>query len=173
MTVTSKDIHETPRRDYSLMLGRAGVLLALLAFGGIVFAINGGFSVLGLEQGARKFNSAGVIFWAIASRWTFSTPAIPGLPTSQPVIPWIGVVAASLLQIVVIYRRLTKKRIPLYMVAGALVISLYDLATTFYGLSTVAWASSAGMLVQLFLTLLITFTFETSVSITIKELMKK
>lgn len=146
--------------------------MALCAFGGIVFAINGGFSVLGLEHGAQKFNSAGVIFWNIVSRWQFPTPAIPGLPSSQPIIPWLGVTAASLLQIVVIYRRLTHKKIPLYMVAGAVALSLYDLATTFYGLSTVAWSASAGIFVQLLLTLLITFAFETSVSITIKELMK-
>src|ERR1700754_413907 len=170
MAITSKDIKEPTRRDYSLVLGRAGVLLALVAFGGIIFAINGGFSVLGLEHGAQQFNAAGRIFWAIVSRWRFSTPAVVGLPSSQPIIPWVGVTAATILQIVVIYRRLTKKKIPLYMIVTALALSFYDLATTFYGLRQVNWAASAGIGVQVFLTIVITFAFEFAVSISIKEL---
>lgn len=173
MTVTSKDL-TTPKaqRDLSLLLGRAGVVVALFSFGGVVFAINGGFSVLGLEHAAQRFNRAGVVFWAIVSTWQVDTPAIAGIPTSQPIIPWLGVAAASLLQIVVIYRRLVGKHIPLFMMLGAILLSFYDYASTFYGLAATAWLATAGTAVQLFLALVITFLFEFSVSFTIKELRK-
>src|SRR6266545_6417705 len=83
-----------PRRhtDWSLLLGKAGVWLMLVAFGGIIWAINGGFSVLGLSVVASSFNDAGRLFWAFATLWTFHVPVnTPGLPTDQPVLPWAGV----------------------------------------------------------------------------------
>jgi hypothetical protein len=173
MTVTSKDISAAaPRRDWSLVLGRVGVVVALVAFGGIVFAINGGFSIIGLEYAASKFNRMGVVFWALVSRWAIQTPAIAGISTSLPIVPWCGVIAASLLQIVVIYRRLVGRKIPGYMLLGAVLLSLYDYTSTYYGLTATAWLARSGMIVQLSLALVITFLFELSVSLVIKELRK-
>ena len=47
------------RLDWPLLLGKIGVWLALASFGGIFWAINGGFSVIGLEVLATSFNHAG------------------------------------------------------------------------------------------------------------------
>lgn len=173
MTVTSKDIGAAPpRRDWSLLAGRVGVVVALVSFGGIVFAINGGFSIIGLEHAASKFNRMGVVFWVLISRWSIQTPAIAGITTSLPIVPWLGVIAASLLQIVVIYRRLIGRKIPAYMLLSAILLSLYDYVSTYYGLAATAWLASAGMIIQLLLALVITFLFEVSVSLVIKELRK-
>lgn len=172
MPVTSRDTLERPSRDYSLMLGRACVIVIALAFGGIVFAINGGFSIEGLKKAAELFNDHGKIAWAIITRWQFDTPQIPYVPARQPTLPWAGIIATSVLQIIVIYRKLTKQKIPVYMLLGALLVSLYDIVTTFYGLTTVAWIARAGGIVQIILALFITFLFELSVSLIIKEVRK-
>src|SRR5438477_13007162 len=98
MSVTSKPITATRAKpDWSLVAGKCGVWLAIISFGGIFFAVNGGFSVLGLQVIAESFNVAGRLAWAALASIVFAVPVhIPGLPTSQPLIPWLGVIAASL-----------------------------------------------------------------------------
>jgi hypothetical protein len=172
MPVTSTPLTERRRIDLTMALGRIAAVLAIIAFGGLFWAINGGFSVLGLETLAKSFNTSGRLFWAIISRWTFSVPDVPGLPATQPIIPWLGVVAASLLQFVTIYRKLRHLAIPRWMFAAALVLSLYDLATTYYGLGTVAWLAGAGLIVQGLVAAVLTFIVELSASILLKEVSK-
>lgn len=172
MTVTSRDIKEPRKRiDWSMLLARVAVGLALTCFGGIFWAVNGGFSVLGVQVAANAFNDAGRIFWAIVSQWRFPVPAVPGLPASQPVIPWIGVVAATIIQIVIVFRRLRRLSLPRWLIATALLLSAYDLASTYYGLGTVAWVASGGFFVQSLLTILLTFTIEIIIGAVLKELL--
>src|SRR5689334_20859732 len=99
MSIQSKPLNTTQRAPSStgcaLVIGKIGMWLAVASFGGIFWAINGGFSVIGLGVLASAFNSAGRLFWAAVSSLTFPVPVtVPGLPETQPLIPWIGVVAA-------------------------------------------------------------------------------
>src|SRR5437764_4728514 len=126
--------------DWPLALGKVGVCLAIASFGVIFWAINGGFSVIGLEVVATSFNHAGRLFWAAIASVTFPVPvSVPGLPSTQPLFPWLGVIAASLLQVCVIYLKLRGRDIPPWMLLAAVLLSIYDMATTFFGLGTVGW----------------------------------
>jgi hypothetical protein len=155
---------ESGRRDWSLTIAKFGVLLALLPFGGIFWAVNGGFSVLGLEVLAGAFNSAGRLFWAAVSAITFDVPArVPGLPTAQPLVPWCGVLAATLLQIALVWRKLRGKSIPTWLVVFTILLSIYDLATTYFGLGTVGWIVRAGFIIQFPIALLLTFGLEATI----------
>lgn len=156
--------------DWTLTLGKIGVWLAVASFGGIFVAVNGGFSVMGLQVVAEAFNDAGKLLWAALSSLTFPVPIqVPGLPARQPLIPWVGVVSATLLQIVVIYRKLRRKQVPRWMMAAAILLSLYDLGTTYFGLGTVAWIQQAGVAFRGILALIITFIFEVTVSFLLKR----
>lgn len=168
MPVTSTPMTRHERVDLSLLLGRVGMVLSVVCFGGLFWAINGGFSVLGLEQIAKMFNSSGRIFWEIISAWRFPVPALPALPASQPVIPWMGVAAASMLQIAVIYRRSMGLTVPRSMLWAALLLSGYDLATTYFGLVTMAWLAKTHPAIIGVLAVLLTFLVETIVSYTLK-----
>jgi len=126
--------------------------------------------VLGLGVIARAFNDAGRLFWALATSWTSHVPVdAPGLPTDQPVLPWCGVIAATLLQIVVIWRRLSHKPVPAWLWGAAAALSLYDFGTTFAGLGTVEWPQQAGWIIRGLLTLVLTFVLETVVSIALRR----
>lgn len=178
MTVRSEPLKDTtaasppPRKrtDWSLLIGKAGLWLMIAAFGGIIWSINGGFSVLGLGVIAGTFNDAGRLFWALATSVTFHVPVTtPGLPTDQPVFPWCGVVAATLLQIVVIWRKLSHRPIPPWLWAAAGALSIYDYGTTFAGLGTVVWLQQAGWLIRGALTLVLTFALESVVSVALRR----
>lgn len=175
MPVTSTPISSTaPARPASggcaIVLGKLGMWLAVASFGGIFWAVNGGFSVIGLGVLASAFNSAGVLFWAAVSSWTFPVPVIvPGLPTTQPVIPWIGVVAASLTQISVAWLRMNKQAIPYPLLLVAALLSLYDYATTFFGLGTIAWLARGGPIPALLLAVPLTFTLEIAIGYALKR----
>lgn len=146
------------------MLGRIGMWLMVIAFGGVLWAINGGFSVIGLGVVASSFNDAGRLFWAAASSIQFAVPVkVPGLPETQPLIPWIGVVAGSLLQISVVWRKLSSRTIPTWLLVSAVLMSIYDYTTTLFGLGTVEWISKFGMILQIPLAALFTFAVEAAV----------
>jgi hypothetical protein len=161
-----------PRRPgLATWIGYIGLLLALAGFGGVIWAINGGYSVLGLERLSLAFNSAGAVFWAWVSSWTFTLPAsVPGLAAAQPVIPWIGVVAASLLQLAVMLLRLLKQNIPLELLIAVILLSLYDYGTTTYGLGTVPWLASGGLLAQMPIAFVITFAVEAVAALVVKRI---
>lgn len=180
MTVQSTEIGKTTtpparkRIDWPIFIGQIGAWLTIVSFGGIFWAINGGFSVLGLEVVASSFNNAGALFWASLSSWTFAVPVtVPGLPTAQPVIPWIGVVAATMVQVSVVIMRLQGRMPPLWMIALALLLSLYDLGTTFFGLGTVGWLKQVGWPVQGLFALVLTFMVEITAGYTINGLLKR
>lgn len=164
------DLNAAPkgRGDWSLSLGKVGLFLVVLAFGLPIWAINGGFSVIGLEVVAGLFNDAGLLMWRAIALWTFTLPGSPD--ASLPVLPWFGVVAATVLQIVVLYRTLSRKTVPAWLGITAAVLSLYDYGTTFAGLGTVAWLKDAGFVVQGLLALLITFVVEIVVTFAIRLL---
>jgi hypothetical protein len=158
------------RRDWSMAIAKVGVFLAILPFGGIFWAVNGGFSVIGLEVLAGSFNAAGRLLWAAVSAVTFTVPVtVPGLPVAQPLIPWCGVCAATLLQIALIWRKLRGKSIPPWLLIFAVLLSLYDLATTYFGLGTVRWVASAGFIVQAPIALLLTFGLEATIGYMLKR----
>jgi len=176
MPVTSTPIGSTARPSAyaqggcAILLGKLGMWLAVASFGGIFWAVNGGFSVIGLGVLASSFNSAGLLFWAAISQLTFPVPvAVPGLPTTQPLIPWIGVVAASLLQISVAWLRLSKATIPRPLLIVAVLLSIYDYATTFFGLSTLSWLEKGGPLPALLLAIPLTFTLEIAIGYALKR----
>jgi hypothetical protein len=154
----------------AILIGKIGMWLTVASFGGIFWAVNGGFSVIGLGVLASAFNSAGMLFWAAVSSWSFPVPVqVVGLPTTQPVIPWIGVVAASLLQISVSWLKLSKRSIPLPLLVTALLISIYDYVTTVFGLGTVAWIALIGLPAQIILAIPLTFCLEAAIGYALKR----
>lgn len=156
--------------DWTLTLGKVGVILALAPFGGLFWAVNGGFSVLGLGVVAANFNSAGALFWAAISAINFTVPVeVPGLPTTQPLLPWGAVLGATILQIVVIWRKLRGRSIPTWLLIFAILLSLYDIATTFFGLGTVEWIASAGFIIQAPIALVLTFGLEATIGFLLRR----
>lgn len=169
---------ELPRGDWSLVLGRIALWLALAAFGGVWWMINGGFSVIGLGPAAAAFGDIGRLGHALITVWSFritlpSAAIAAGLPTVQPVLPWAGVVAASLLQVVAVYRKRRRLAIPLWMVLVTLLLSLYDLGTTWYGLGTTRWVQQAGSAFQIVLALILTFGLELLVGVLLRAKAKE
>lgn len=157
-------------RDWTMAIGKVGMWLAIIAFGGIFFAVNGGFSVLGLEVVAKSFNSAGALLWAALAAITFPVPVrVTGLPATQPLIPWLGVVSASLLQIVALYRKLRGLSTPRWMIIAVVVLSIYDFSTTFFGLGTVEWAQQAGVFIRLVVAGFLTFALEVTIGFSLRR----
>ncbi len=142
----------------ALIIGKIGMWLAVIAFGGVLWAINGGYSVIGLGVVARSFNQAGQLFWDLASTVQFTVPVRGGV--SQPLIPWIGVVASSCLQISIIWLKLSRKPVPVWLMVAAGVASLYDYATTLFGLGTVQWIAAIGIAAQALIALPLTCALE-------------
>lgn len=173
MAVTSTPLHtDRPARKggLALFLGTIGMWLACISFGGVFWAVNGGFSVIGLGVLASSFNDAGRLFWAVVSQWQFTVPVhAPGLPTTQPVIPWIGVVSASLLQISVSWLKMSRVTVPLPLLIVAILLSVYDYITTFFGLSTVAWLAPGGPLPSAVIALPLTFALEMAIGYALKR----
>lgn len=175
MAVTSTPINSTarpatPSGGCALAIGKMGMWLTVASFGGIFWAVNGGFSVIGLGVLASAFNSAGMLFWAAVSTWVFPVPvAVPGLPTTQPVIPWVGVVSASLLQISVSWLKLSKRSIPVPLLATAVLVSIYDYVTTVFGLGTVSWIALIGLPAQLIIAVPLTFCLEAAIGYALKR----
>lgn len=175
MAVTSTPINSTPRpvaqnSGCALLLGKVGMWLTVASFGGIFWAVNGGFSVIGLGVLASAFNSAGMLFWAAVSSLTFPVPVkVPGLPATQPLIPWIGVVAASLLQISVSWLKLSNRNIPVPLLVTAILISIYDYVTTVFGLGTVSWIALIGLPAQLLIAIPLTFCLEAAIGYALKR----
>lgn len=163
MSVRSYDIPAPrPRRDFSMTLAGLAGSLALLPFLIILMTVNGGYSVAGLEGLAAKFNNEGRIFWSVISSWTFAIDraALLGLPVAQPVLPWAGVVGTNLLQIVLIYRKITGRKIPYWMWTLGILASIYDVSSTFVGVSTVGLLVDTWLPVRAVATGLITFLTE-------------
>lgn len=146
-----------PSFNPALALGRLGMWLAVIAFGGVVWAINGGYSVIGLGVVASSFNDAGRLFWRLATSLQFTLP-IASAPL--PLIPWIGVVASSCLQVSVIWLKLSGRPIPMWLWASATAASIYDYGTTLFGLGTVKWIAAIGMGAQALIAIPITFSLE-------------
>lgn len=148
-----------PARDgCALLLGRIGLWLAVIAFGGVAWAINGGYSVIGLGVIAAAFNDAGRTFWELATTIQFVVPVRGGV--RLPLVPWIGVVASSLLQISVIWLKLSGRPIPRWLLAAAAAASIYDYGTTLFGLGAVAWIARIGIGAQALLAAPLTFALE-------------
>lgn len=142
----------------AMFLGLAGMWLAVIAFGGILWAINGGYSVIGLGVVARSFNSAGELFWDLATTIQFTLPVRGGV--QLPLVPWIGVLASSCLQISIIWLKLSGRPIPVWLIASASAASIYDYGTTLFGLGTVQWIANIGILAQIVIAIPLTFALE-------------
>lgn len=159
-------------RDWSLELGRYGVLVATVVFGGVLWMIYGGYNVKGLESIAKSFNEAGRIFWAFASLWQIDLPNAPGIPRSIPAVPWLGVVSASLVQFVIIYRKMRGLYIPRWLIIAGLLLSIYDFSATYFGLSGLKWLAAAPVYVRGVLSGVLSFGFEIAFSFILKEIRK-
>jgi hypothetical protein len=175
MPVTSTPLGSTARPQAqnggcAIMLGKLGMWMAVASFGGLFWAVNGGFSVIGLGVLASSFNSAGMLFWAAISQLTFAVPVVvPGLPTTQPLIPWIGVIAASLLQISVAWLKLSGRGVPWQLMMTAVMLSIYDYATTVAGLGTIPWLAKGGIVPALVIAIPLTFAIEAAIGFALKR----
>jgi len=173
MAVTSTPLHSArPAQSggCALLIGKVGMWLTVASFGGIFWAVNGGFSVIGLGVLASAFNTAGQLFWAAVSSLTFPVPVrVSGLPPTQPLIPWIGVIAASLLQISVSWLKLSRRSIPVPLLVTAILISIYDYVTTVFGLGTVSWIALIGLPAQLLIAIPLTFCLEAAIGFALKR----
>lgn len=158
------------RVDAPILLARLGVWLMVISFGGIFWAINGGFSVIGLGVIASSFNDAGRLAWVALTAITFALPVqVPGVSLAQPLIPWLGVIAASLLQICVTWLKLQGRTIPTWLIVFAGALSIYDLATTFFGIGTIKWIQQAGYVVQGPIAALLTFGLEVTIGFLLRR----
>jgi hypothetical protein len=172
VSVQSSPLSSRPRTSGgpAIFLGKVGMWLTVASFGGIFWAVNGGFSVIGLGVMASAFNSAGRLFWAAVSSITFPVPVqVAGLPATQPLIPWIGVVAASLLQISISWLKLSGRSIPVPLLVTTILVSIYDYVTTVFGLGTVEWIALIGLPAQLLIAIPLTFCIETAIGFALKR----
>lgn len=171
MPITSQPLPSARlHQPIDLLIGKIGLWLMVLAFGGVIWTINGGFSVIGLGVVAASFNDAGRLFWAAATAIRFPVPVkVLGLPETQPLIPWIGVLAGSLLQISVIWRKLSNRPIPPWLLISAALMSVYDYTTTLFGLGTVEWIAQFGMFLQIPLAALFTFAVEGAIGYALRR----
>lgn len=150
-----------PGPDWSLLLIKLGGWVLVGAFGGLFWLVNGGFSVRGLEEICAQLGPGALLYWQAASATPLPvTFAVPGLPPTQPAIPWAAVFGISLVQIGIVWRGLQGKSMPVWVVIIGLLLSGYDLVTTFYGFGTLQWVQWAGWFVQGLLSLLFTFGLE-------------
>jgi hypothetical protein len=92
-----------------------------------------------------------------------------GAFSGQPIVPWLGVISATAMQIAVTHRAARRKHIPLqgWLICAGL--SLYDAVTTFAGLSTNPWVIERGLWIQIPATIIITFGFELAVGLIVKK----
>lgn len=183
VAVTSKDIPLTDEkrndngrgngsgwRTGIVLIGWSGLVIGVVVFGGVFWAINGGFSVIGLGVVASAFNDAGTVFWSLMTQWTFDLPGnVPGVPQRLPVLPWAGVLAASMLQVSVILLRLLRWPVPRVLGVAAGLFSLYDFGTTYFGLGTAAWMRDVHNAFQFLLTIVITFIVEAALALILEQ----
>ena len=71
-----------------------------------------------------------------------------------------GVIAASLIQVGIVWRKLQNRPIPPWVVAIGVLMSIYDFATTFFGFGALQWVQWAGLVAQIPISLLFTFGLE-------------
>jgi hypothetical protein len=154
----------------SMFLIFGAIACLLVPIGALFFAVNGGYSIEGLGRIAVAFNTPGQFVWAFLSTITFNVPvALPGLPKTQPAIPWLIVLGISVLQVTTLWQKVTDRYVPRWLLTVTSVLSLYDLGTTFVGFSAVAWIINAGLLLQIPLALLFTFGFEAALSMVLRK----
>lgn len=172
MAVSQQPIRKQPPYDYSMLMGSVGAWMVISAIGGFFFCVNGGYSVLGLKAMSEQFNSSGKLFWELISSLTFKLPiAVKELEdyTTQPIIPWVLVLGSSLLQVSLIWRKLSHRTIPGWLAWLGLATTAYDVSTTFYGLGTEKWVADIGWLVQVPLALVFTFALEAIIGFLLRK----
>lgn len=149
---------------FGIAAGKLATWGVTLTFGGVIWAVNGGYSVLGLERVAALFNSWGSLFWRAMALWQ-----VPLLDASLPVLPWVLVAGTTILQIVALLGRLRRWRLPGWLYAAAVVVSFYDLGTTHAGLLVESWLTGVPWPIVLALATVLTFTFELIVSLLLRD----
>lgn len=179
MAVTAKDLGPKEQQSkataerWITLTGWAGLSIGVLAFGGVIWAINGGYSVQGLQVVAAAFNDAGQLFWALVTQLSFTIPGdLPGIEERQPLIPWCGVIAASLLQVSVLLLRLLTLRVPPALAVATALFSLYDFGTTYFGLGTAPWLRGSPAFLQGLLACLLTFSVEAAMAFLLERLVR-
>lgn len=132
----------------------AGWLIVVTLFL-LVWTINGWYSVDGLKRLFFMFNNGGVIAWGVISSLQVKIFQIP-----VPVAPWSFVLGTTLFQVLSVYRRLRGMHIPKWALTTVLLLSAYDLITTYVGLGGVHWVIGIGWIFQLGLALFLAFSLE-------------
>lgn len=161
--------------DWSLAAARLALMLALLPFGLLWWGVNGAYSVQGLGGLAAAFGKTQALWYALIAAWTFTVPLPPAaaaleLPTAQPILPWLGVASATIFQVVIIVRR-GRRPIPIWMGVAALLLSVYDIGTTWFGLGMVTWVQQAGPFTQALIAVIMTFGLELIVGFALRQLL--
>lgn len=163
--------------DWSMLASQVALVLALLPFGAIWWGINGAYSVQGLGGLAEAFGKTQGLWYRIIASWTFRITLPPeagglDLPVVQPVLPWAGVLSATIFQIVIIVRR-GRHPIPIWMGVAAGALSVYDIGTTWFGLGMVDWIHQAGSLTQAVIAVVMTFGLEIVVGFAIRQVLMR
>lgn len=163
--------------DWSLVAGQVALVLALLPFGLLWWGINGAYSVQGLGGLAEAFGKTQALWYRIVALWTFRITLPPeaaglDLPVVQPVLPWLGVLSATIFQVVIIVRR-GRRPIPLWMGVAAMLLSVYDIGTTWFGLGMVGWIHEAGAITQAIIAVVMTFGLEIIVGFALRQLLRR
>lgn len=157
-----------PRASGGAAFGAAAGKLATwavtLTFGGIIWAVNGGYSVTGLERIAGLFNIWGAFFWRAMARWEITLLDMP-----LPVLPWVLVTGATVLQIIAMLGRLRRWRLPGVIYVAAVAVSFYDLGTTHAGLLGEDWLAGVPWPVVLLFATVLTVAFELIVSLLLRD----
>lgn len=130
------------------------VMLVIVCGATPFFIINGHWSVTGLELFLRSLGESGRIAWVLLSAWRLG---------GSPVLPWALVFGISAVQIVAAWRRKNGDNVSWRLIVTVIAVSVYDLATTFFGAGTVAWIARYGVAPQVLAALVVTFLFELAV----------
>lgn len=146
-----------------------GIIFLLIAIGPLFWLLNGGYSIQGMQWLAEHVGAYGRLFWQVATLVTINVPIAEraGLPTEQPVIPWLFVFGTSFLQIGLFVRRMRRAYLePVLDISGA-AVSLFDYITTMLGLMFASFAAGAALpariawyVLAIALAIPITFGFE-------------
>jgi len=158
---------ERPRptgASFGIAAGKIATWAVTATFGGGIWAINGGYSVAGLELVAGLFNAWGQVFWRAMALWQITL-----LDTPVPVLPWVLVWGTTMLQIVALLGHLRHWRLPAWLYLAAVVVSAYDLITTHAGLLSEEWLLGVPWPLVLLLATAITFTFEAIMSLLLRN----
>lgn len=164
--------------DLSDALTRLGVLGVAVSIGLLLFLVNGAFSVAGLQTAATALGGWGIVFWQLVSGPSWRLPfVVPDVPQVQPLVPWVLVVSSSLIELGILARKWARQPIGFDVALIGTLVTVYDAATTFYGVGTWGWivglVPSVKLVLQLVLTAFFTLGFELLIAPVVARFVRK